>query len=674
MNLAEYTLQEKLTFVSLDTKEAWNTLSKEEKLYCYYISKACWAGYLAVPEQVSIESPQLLKLFTDMFKRNTINELFVFCANKKITKEEYQQFLNYVATFFGNGGNYKGFGDTKFLPNLSKKKFLTIVRSSKVSNTVYNLDQLVDQLYSTDPSHLSLGFYPNGVSRYFIGEDITEDEVKSVNKFLVHKNISPYNTRIKKKDGIYYILVASSNSKTTEVEVYEGNKYQFVYGDHSEAMNKVAYYLDLARKYVEKDSYRDKMLKEYVKHFKNGDINDHKQSQREWVRDINPPVEINIGFIESYRDPSGVRGEFEGFCAVVNKETSKKFTKIVELAPELLKRLPWDKSFEKDKFLRPDFTSLEIINFSGSGIPAGINIPNYDDIRQSFGFKNVSLGNVLRSGLKSKERVNFIEDKYQQVYKDNVKLAFEVQVAGHELLGHGSGKLFMEEEKESFKDIINPLTNKPIEHYYKKGQTYDTVFGRMGSSYEECRAECVGMLTSLFSEALDIFGVESKNHEIVSYVSWLNMARAGPCSLLAYSIERKYWLQAHSRARYVIYKVLLEVDGLLELEINSDKTDFTLKLDQELYASKGKKAIEEFLNKLQVYKATANFKAAKLMYDKYSEVNDSDLELRKIVFSKRKPRRVIIQPTLVKLSDDVKLMEYSDDAEGGIQSYIDKLI
>lgn len=105
-----------------------------------------------------------------------------------------------------------------------------------------------------------------------------------------------------------------------------------------------------------------------------------------------------MGWIETYIDPENIRAYFEGWVAIVDKNKSAKFNRLVEVSEkEIIPLLPWPKEMEKDSFLAPDFTLLDIICFATNSCPLGINIPNYDDIRDNEGFKNVFLNNSMPS-------------------------------------------------------------------------------------------------------------------------------------------------------------------------------------------------------------------------------------------------------------------------------------
>ncbi|XP_059913620.1 dipeptidyl peptidase 3-like isoform X4 [Gadus macrocephalus] len=625
---SQYYLPNDIGVSALDCREAFSLLSPREQMYSHYLSRAAWYGSLAVLLQTSPESANIFVLLQKIFRKQPAAELEPVAMAAGLTSEEYQAFLVYAAGLYANMGNYKSFGDTKFIPNLPKDKLKALVFASQsFTEQPSEMEALWDScssaLFSLEDKQKQLGLGSKGITTYFSGNCGLED-AELAQKFLDSQ-----------------AHAASEN--------------------------------------------QEKMLEGYRRSFTFGSIDAHKEGSRFWIKDKGPTVESYIGFIESYRDPYGSRGEFEGFVAVVNKAMSERFAELVSSAEVLLPELPWPRDFEKDTFLKPDFTSLDVLTFASSGVPAGINIPNYDDIRQSEGFKNVSLGNVLAVAYATqKEKLTFLEEDDKDAYVKWMLPSFEMQVGLHELLGHGSGKLFVQDDQGKFNfdqnTLINPVTGEKVTSWYRGNETWDSRFSTIASSYEECRAECVGLYLCLNKLALSIFGHEGQDAEDVVYINWLYMVRAGLLGLEFYTPESSSWRQAHMQASFVILRVLLEAgEGLVRLEevAGADgRPDARIALDRTKIRTVGKSAIQRFLCKLQVLKATADVAGGRALYAGYSAVTDSGphdfLRLRDTVLLRKEDRKMLVQANTRVQGEAVELVEYEGSAVGLIHSFTER--
>jgi len=132
-------------------------------------------------------------------------------------------------------------------------------------------------------------------------------------------------------------------------------------------------------------------------------------------------------------------------------------------------------------------------------------------------------------------------------------------------------------------------------------------------------------------------------------------------------------------ARHAILRVLLEEgQGVVSIKRVTDsngQADLEIHLDRSKIKTVGREAIGKFLQKIQVYKATANHAEAQKMYSHYTSVGDDYMELREIVLAKKKPRPIYVQPLTQPGPDgNITYVRYGPSHEEVIRSFVDRYL
>ncbi|CAD8147171.1 unnamed protein product [Paramecium octaurelia] len=652
-------------------------LNENEKLYAYHFARASWEGAKICFFQRSYESPGLFYIFHKIFSTEKPQAVKVRLLQNGWSEDEVQQLFAYVAAVLQNCGNFKNFGDSKFIPEVSQEKFEQFITTSPG----YQVDQVWDNIrkyiYNYEKPYGLIDLQDKNGSNSYYSTNLSGELLEAVDKYLIAQGVSELNTRVVKVGDEIHVLVASVNEGEKDLGEVHHHKVKLVYGDFAPFLNSVVTHLTAALQYASNDNQKN-MIQAYIEHFKSGDVELHRQSQRHWIKDKGPVIETNIGFIETYLDPLKVRAEWEGFVAVVNKQESALLNGLVDKAEDIIKYLPWPKEFEVDVYKRPDFTSLEVLAFATSGTPLGINIPNYDDIRQTEGFKNVNLGNAL--GKLSKESINFLDQVDQEIFYKHQTEAIFLVIALHELIGHGAGKVFMKDKDGNLnfnlENTVNPLTNQKVNSFYNPGEQWHGKFGEFSGAMEECKADATALYLTTYDDVVKLLlpnRSEEERREIV-FAGWIFIVHRAIQGLEFYNPEQKKWGQAHVLSRNAILQSLIREDPdiikITETQLNG-KPYMYVKFDQSKLYTTGKKAISNLILHLQVFKSIGAGNEGVHFFSNLAAVNDQFLNYRSIVIQNKFPRRLELQPNIIIEDGQVKLKEYESTFAGIIESQVE---
>lgn len=296
-------------------------------------SRAAFEGTRITLRQVSPESEPIYDLILSLY-RACDGDWSSLVKKTQVSDEHLRFFLEYAAQFLGNCGNYKGFGDSKFIPRLPASAFEALASDTPETKAAFQKAiSIGGGIYETgQQAMMHLGYPKSGhmTTYYPDSPSISKDEISQIGDLMEKEGLALENTRLRKTEsGDFELLIASgvSNPPVRDRDLGEVNTFaldgqlkgktlRLVFGDHREEMAKIAHSVKQAERNAANDNQK-RMLDAYALSFGAGSIEAFKESQRIWVKDQKPALETNLGFVETYRDPHGVRGEWEGFVALV---------------------------------------------------------------------------------------------------------------------------------------------------------------------------------------------------------------------------------------------------------------------------------------------------------------------------------------------------------------------
>ena len=617
--------------------KGFENLSLTQKIYIYCLSKATLLGRDITFDQ---QGKYNLRI------RKTLEAVYLHYEGNR-ESEDFKAFEVYLKRVWFASGIHHHYGCEKFVPGFSEESFYEMVGAVADEYLPLSKGQSKEDLLGIlVPVIFNPEVMPKRVNQTD-GEDLVQTSACNFYENVSQAEVERFYARMK-EEGNEQAPSYGLNSKLTK---RNGELVELKWtedGLYGAAIKEIVSWLLRAQKYAENEEQKH-LIDLLVKYYRTGDLKDFDRYSIAWVQQHEGMIDFINGFIEVYGDPLGLKGTWEGIVEYKDLEATKRTQTISQNAQWFEDHSPVDPRFRKPEVKGVTANVICAAMLGGEEYPAsaiGINLPNANWIRQEYGSKSVTIGNLTEAYNKAAQgngfRDEFVIDEdtisLMNQYED---ITDDLHTDLHECLGHGSGQLLPGTDPDALKAY--------------------------GSTIEEARADLFGLYYVADHKLVELGLTPNDEAYKAQYYGYLMNG------LLTQTIRIKEGdkiEEAHMRNRALIaWWVMEHAEGAVELvkmDMNYASAEDALKdsegniITTKTYVkindyAKLRHLFGELLAEIQRIKSEGDFEAARLLVEKYAVNIDPELH-REILARYKKlnlaPYKGFINPKMTLVFDE----------------------
>lgn len=637
--------------------KGFENLSLTQKIYIYCLSKATLLGRDITFDQQGKYNLRIRKTLEAVYRH--------YEGNRE--SEDFKAFEVYLKRVWFASGIHHHYGCEKFVPGFSEESFYEMVEAIADEYLPLSKGQSKEDLLGIlVPVIFNPEVMPKRVNQTD-GEDLVQTSACNFYENVSQAEVERFYARMK-EDGNEQAPSYGLNSKLTK---RNGELVELKWtedGLYGAAIKEIVSWLLRAQKYAENEEQKH-LIDLLVKYYRTGNLKDFDRYSIAWVQQHEGMIDFINGFIEVYGDPLGLKGTWEGIVEYKDLEATKRTQTISQNAQWFEDHSPVDPRFRKLEVKGVTANVICAAMLGGEEYPAsaiGINLPNANWIRQEYGSKSVTIGNLTEAYNKAAQgngfRDEFVIDEdtisLMNQYED---ITDDLHTDLHECLGHGSGQLLPGTDPDALKAY--------------------------GSTIEEARADLFGLYYVADHKLVELGLTPNDEAYKAQYYGYLMNG------LLTQTIRIKEGdkiEEAHMRNRALIaWWVMEHAEGAVELvkmDMNYASAEDALKdsegniITTKTYVkindyAKLRHLFGELLAEIQRIKSEGDFEAARLLVEKYAVNIDPELH-REILARYKKlnlaPYKGFINPKMtLEMDEEGEITDVVLDYE---ESYVDQML